>query len=211
MSRNVPSLLVLLLLTASLFTQAQQEPSSSSQDSGSAKSLAEIAKKSKDAKAKDSHARKVITDDDLSSLHGPLPSLDLSDNDNSDEIVEAIGAYRKTHTAEETEQAVHQWYDEYDSTLLTAIRESNRTRDRRNDTIYNGYWGCQDSPNYQTCIVRRRAETRGLHDDQSSMRSDGVTVGHIQQAFQRIRSGIMRYGLHYEWFKVRNANGIGSF
>lgn len=77
--------------------------------------------------------------------------------------------------------------------------------------MYNGYWGCQDSPNYQTCVVRRRAETRGLHNDQAGMRGDGFMVGHIQQQLMKIRAGIARYGLHYDWFKVRNGNGIGSF
>jgi len=43
------------------------------------------------------------------------------------------------------------------------------------------------------------------------MRDNGMLTGRIQQAFMRIRTGISRYNLRYEWFKVRNAHGNGSF
>jgi len=43
------------------------------------------------------------------------------------------------------------------------------------------------------------------------MRDNGMVAGRIQQAFMKIRTGISRYSLHYDWFKVRNANGNGSF
>jgi hypothetical protein len=29
--------------------------------------------------------------------------------------------------------------------------------------------------------------------------------------FMKIRSGISKYSLQYEWFKIRNGNGNGSF
>jgi len=208
MSRTATLCLMVVLLFVFSLAAGQQQPNPASQAPMEPKSVAEIAKESK---AKAARAKKVITDEDLASMHGPLPSLDLTEDDNSDEIVEAIGAYREKHTPEETETVVHKWFDEYDSTLATAIRENKKTQDRRRDTMYNGYWGCQDSPDYQTCVVRHRAETRGLHNDQAAMMSDGFMIGHIQQELAKIRSGLVRYGLHYDWFKVRNANGVGSY
>jgi hypothetical protein len=29
--------------------------------------------------------------------------------------------------------------------------------------------------------------------------------------FMKVRGGIGRYGLHYDWFKVRTTNGIDTF
>jgi hypothetical protein len=36
-------------------------------------------------------------------------------------------------------------------------------------------------------------------------------VGRIQQGLMRVRSGMLSLRLNYPWFKVRNANGVGSF
>ncbi len=169
-------------------------------------SLAEAAKKAQ--KDKTAHAKKVITDEDVVPQRGPLPALSFDGDDNTDDIIDAILNYKKTHSAEETEKVVHEWFDEYDSILSAAIRGQTATAARRSSTVYNGYWGCQDAPNYQNCVVRRRAEMRGSHDDQMSGWS---TVGRIQQAFMKVRNGIMRNNLQYKWFKVRNASGIGSY
>ena len=43
------------------------------------------------------------------------------------------------------------------------------------------------------------------------MRDNGMLAGRLQQAFMKIRNGINRYNLHYDWFKIRNGNGNGSF
>jgi hypothetical protein len=206
-TRSICRFVMATLLLCYLPARAQQTPppTSSAQESG--KSLAEVAKESK--KNKTAHAAKLITEDDLNK--GPLPRLSLEDVDNSDEIVDATGAFQSKHSKEETEQAIHAWYGEYDTMLATAIRENTRTSERRADSTYNGYWICQSSPSYETCVSRRQAEMRGAHDDQASMRDNGVLTARIQQSFTKIRSGISRYSLNYSWFKIRNATGVGSY
>jgi hypothetical protein len=186
-------------------TALAQQDSTSSSDQPSDTSVAAAAREAR--KNKTVHAKKVLTDDDVVPQRGPLPPLSFNGDDNVDKVIEAIGIYSKTHTKDETEQVVHEWYDEYDSILQAAIRDMMETSGRRSSTIYNGYWGCQDSPNYQNCIARRRAELRGSHDDQ--MQSSGFTVGRIQQAFFRMRRGLISLGLNYKWFRVRSGNGIG--
>lgn len=139
-----------------------------------------------------------------------MPRLNLND-DNSDEIVQAIGDLKSRHTPEETENIVHDWYDEYDQMLITAIRENNTTAKRRQFTNYSGYWFCQTDPNYQNCVARRMAEMRGAHNDQEDISDNSKVISQVQQTFMRVRSGMMRLGLTYSWFKIRNANGFGSF
>jgi len=186
--------------------RAQQSDSSSDQEPG--KSLAQLAKEAKQNKT--AHAKKVLTEDDLDHK-GPLPRIDMDGTDNSDEIVQAIGDYKNKHTPEETEQVLHDWYDAYDSMLATAIRETNQIRDRRESTTYVGNRLCSSSTDYQKCNEQRQAEMWGSRDDNFSLRDDSMLTGRIQQEFIRVRNGICRYNLRYTWFKIRNANGNGSF
>jgi hypothetical protein len=88
-------------------------------------SLAEVAKDAKKNKAAD--AKKAVTDEDIESKKGPLPRLNMEDPDDSDEIIQAIGDFKAKHS-QQTEQAVHNWYDEM---VATAIRENIQMRDQR--------------------------------------------------------------------------------
>jgi len=198
-----------ILLSLPSFAQqdsAQSPPQPPEQE----KSLAEVARQAK--KDKTAHAKKLITEDDVNAMRGPLPRLKMEGVDNSDEIIDAIGAYKAKHSDKETEQAIHDWYDEYDSMLGTAIRESTETKQRRDSTLYTGYQMCQlDNADYVQCEKRRQAEMRGARHDQLELIDNGFLVGRIQQSFIKVRSGIGRYNLHHEWFKIRNANGNGSF
>jgi hypothetical protein len=207
--RPLVALVIGTLLLSSLPALAQQPapPPSSPPPQESGKSLADVVKDAKKSKA--ARAAKVITEEDINK--GPLPRLSMDEVDNSDEILEAIGAFESKHTKEETEQAIHSWYSEYDEMLAAAIRESNRTNERRADSNYNGYWICQTSPSYENCVTRRQAEMRGAHDDMATLKDNSAVTARVQQSFAKIRMGILRYNLTYSWFKIRNGNGIGSY
>jgi hypothetical protein len=198
-----------LPLLLSSFGFCQQGSGTPAQSDPPAKSLGEIAKESRNTNIK--HSKKLITNEELDATHGPLPRLKLEDDDNTEEVIRAIGDYRSNHSPEETERVVHEWYDEYDGELADSIREGIRMKDRRESTVYNGYWTCQSSPNYQNCEIRRRAEMRGSHDDQISSRGNGFLTGRLQQSLMKIRTEITRFRLQYDWFKIRNGNGVGSF
>ncbi|HEY1799401.1 MAG TPA: hypothetical protein VGG46_00585 [Terriglobales bacterium] len=199
------SILVVVFAVSAPAALAQQDSDSSSDNSPS---LAAIAKESKKKAA--AHPT-VITDEDMSFKAGPLPKLSLDEKDNSDEVVQAVGEFQAKHKPEETERVVHDWYDRYDDMLATALRENSQTVQRRQFTTSSGYWICQNEPNYQNCVERRNQELRGSFDDQSSMRDNFRIINRVQQEFMMVRSGLAKYNLHYSWFKVRNANGVGSF
>jgi hypothetical protein len=205
-------LLIFLVLMAVLPLSGQQATSSAGQSADQpapTQSLAEIAKQAQ--KNKSAHAKKLITEDELDAMKGPIPRISMEGADNADEIVAAIGAYQAKHTKEETEQVVHDWYDNYDTMLGTAIHDSLESKDRRDSTLFTGFQLCQQSDDYQKCELKRQAEMRGARHDQLVMRDDGMVMGRIQQCFMKIRNGITQYGLAYPWFKVRNGNGNGSF
>lgn len=203
-------MLIAVVMTLSLRAYSQQETCPCPvRDSNDSQSLADIAKEAKQNKA--GHARKSITDDDIVSKKGPLPRLNTEDADNSDEIIEAIAKFKDKHNEQETERAIHDWYDEYDEMLTAAIRENKELREQRESTSYHGYEMCQQGVSYKQCQERRQTEIRGNRHDQFVMRDNGMVTGRIQQSFMKIRSGIGKYNLHYDWFKIRNANGYGSF
>jgi hypothetical protein len=204
-TKCTPILLTVVFALSAPVAFAQQDSDPSSDNSPS---LAAIAKESKKKAAV--HPT-VITDEDMSVKAGPLPRLSLDEKDNSDEVVQAIGDYQAKHKPEETERVVHDWYDRYDDMLATALRENSQTVQRRQFTTSSGYWICQNEPNYRNCVERRNQEVRGSFDDQSSMRDNFRIISRVQQEFMMVRSGLAKYNLHYSWFKVRNANGVGSF
>jgi hypothetical protein len=202
-------LLLLAVVGTVLPLLAQQAPAPTADQPAPTQSLADIAKQAQKNKA--AHAKKLITDDELDEMRSPLPRMNMEGVDNADEIVAAVGAYQAKHTKEQTEQVLHDWYDNYDTLLGAAIRDSMESKDRRDSTLFTGFQLCQQSDEYQKCELKRQAEMRGARHDQLVMRDDGMLSGRIQQTFMKVRSGITQYGLEYKWFKIRNGNGNGSF
>jgi len=154
---------------------------------------------------------KVITDEDMEATAGPLPRLKMDGPENSDEIVSAIQKYKETHTPEQTEQAIHIWYDRYDEVLAAAIQENIDMNVLRNANVSNGYDLCQESQNYQQCQARQMAEQRGARNDMNQMTKNSQLSVRIQHAFTNVRNGLNMNNLHYEWFKIRTTNNIDRF
>jgi hypothetical protein len=157
------------------------------------------------------HAKRVIDDDDLELHKSPIPRLSLEGSDNTLEIVAAVKKYKESHTPQQTEEAFRDWFSETNDMLTAAIRESSNLRDLRESNINNSNDLCQDSGDWEQCQKLRLADARGARSDQNRIRNDGFVTGRIQQAFMKIRNDLTMIGLRYEWFKIQNANGVGSF
>jgi len=181
----------------------------SSDTVGSDISIAAAARSAKAQKA--AHAKKVVTDEDMEVMAGPLPRLKMDGPENSDEVVAAIAQYKLTHTPEQTEQAVHIWYDRYDEMLGAAIQENIDLQTLRNANMSNGYEICQASQDYQKCQSRQMAEFRGARSDQNVMMRNNNLEVRIQHAFMRVRNGLCINNLRYDWFKIRTTNNIDTF
>lgn len=78
--------------------QAPNQPAPSNTD----ESVAATARKNKIPQS--THARRVITDEDLEAWSGRLPKSRRHGTENSEEIIAAMLAYRESHTPEETER-----------------------------------------------------------------------------------------------------------
>jgi len=198
-----------ILLCAQAQTTPPDNQSSASTPQDQSKSVAAVVRDAKANKA--AHATKVFTDDDMEAHKSPIPMLNLDGDDNSDLIIQAIQKYKESHKPEETEQVVHDWYDEYDAMLASSAREAGQYRSLRESNTVNGYDLCQQSTDWDHCEKRRQAELRGQRMDAVKIRQDMERVGRIQQGLMKVRNGMGLLRLKYPWFKVRNGNGVGSF
>jgi hypothetical protein len=208
LTRNLSAVMIVCVLS---FGQSSQtsSPQPPEKASDNADSVAGIARQTKAQKA--SHAKKVWTDDDIDAVAGPLPRLQMQGPENADEIVAAIALYKKTHTPEQTENAVHSWYTKYDEELAAAIQENLDLASLREANMANGYEMCQQSQDYEYCQKRHNAEARGARDDQSNIKANSIFMVRSQHAFMKIRNGLSQNGLRYDWFKIRTTNNIDTF
>lgn len=146
----------------------------------------------------------------MDATDGPLPQLKMDGPDNSDEVLAAISTYKLTHTSEQTEQAVHMWFDKYDQILAAAIQENHDVSTLRTMNMSNGNALCQESqePDYQKCASRQMAEQRGAQSDQQLYVRNSAVMMRIQQSFQKVRMALQMHGMRYEWFKIRSTNNL---
>ena len=90
----------LLVLPALLFGQSE------------APSLGDIARQNRAVHSCDTSQNKhVLENEDVETHHGPIPEISLGTVSNSPQIIAAIFAYAKNHSDQDTEQVVHEWYD----------------------------------------------------------------------------------------------------
>jgi hypothetical protein len=203
-----------VLLVSPALSSSQKSPApaaaSTSDSTGDAdSSLASAAKRAKVEKA--AKAKKVFTDEDMEATAGPLPRLRMDGAENADDVVAAIAKYKTSHTPEQTESAVHSWYDRYDEMLQAAIRENLDVQTLRQANVSNGYELCVQSQDYQQCQNRQMAEQRGARSDQLELAKNNNLTVRIQHSFMKVRNGLQMNNLRYDWFKIRTTNNIDQF
>lgn len=156
-------------------------------------------------------AKTVINEETLKP-QDPIPAIAFADIDNSDDIIKAIHEFKKNHSPSETEETVRQWYDESDSIFLKALDDNARLIVRKEDRTLADVTGEYNrAGDYSRAVERRNGAIREDRNDFRSYRSNGFRIARIQQTLMKVRNDLQVCGLRYEWFKIRNGNGNGSF
>jgi len=195
---------------AFLFSLVQPMFGQSSDTDNSTPSLGEIARKNK--KSTSAKAKSVITDDNMKAQSGPIPGIALDGVDNSSEIIEAIHAFKKGHAPEGLEEAIRLWYDDSDSIFQKALEDNERLRIRKEDRALSQATGEYASQmDYRAAMEHRNSEIRQDRNDFRSYQRNGFLIARVQQSMMKVRTDLQIMGLRYEWFKIRNGNGSGSF
>ncbi len=171
-----------------------------------------MARQNRTSKTGAERARVVVDEDSSLNIKSPFPTLAMSGLDNTDEVIKSMEAYRLTHSLQETEAALHGWFDEYDAILERAINEQNMIKDRRISRSAGADYSSLDrTTDYRQMEQRRMAERRADNDDRRRYETDGLACARIQQAFTKVRNYLVSKNIKYEWFKIRFGNGNGSW
>ncbi|MGA3088914.1 MAG: hypothetical protein ABSD75_09895 [Terriglobales bacterium] len=186
-------------------------------DGGPPPSLGEVAKKNKDTSR--SKAKRVFTDDEVSVRKSPIPAIALEGPDNTQAVLDTIHEFKATHDAAETERVVHEWFDEQSEVLASAIEANNRIAQHNQIKMeaaqdgYGGPYGGVSDGDYNKLRQRQLSEMWAQRSDARSNRDNWQVVSRIQGAFGRVRcDAILNRGkAPYDWFRIRNANGVGTY
>lgn len=179
----------------------------------------DTAKKDKDASGK---SNRVFTDDDMSIRKSTIPSIALQGTDNTEEVLAAIHDFRANHDAAATEDVVHEWFDQQTGALSAAIDANVRLQKHnqmrmesaqdRSSYPYNYAYDPDSSKMNERMTTERwsqRVETRSSQDNFQ-------VIARIQQALMKVRLDVIcrpnkTQPAAYDWFKIRTANGVGSY
>lgn len=212
-------LLVALMLAATvpLFAQISE---SSDQPLGDVARSNRSVKKTKDPSTT---ATRIVNDDDGTALRKvPIPAIALDGPDNVQEILDAIHEYRSKHKPNETEDAVHYWFDEQNQVLSAAIDNLARMQHFNQMKMENAQDRASypynpnhdfDPSKYNDYLTGQRWSQRV---DMRSAQENQVIIFRIQQAFLKVRVDVICrpnkiQPAAYDWFKIRAANGMSSY
>ena len=166
--------------------------------------VADIAREA--AKNKRPHGTVVITNDSAAVPRGPFPGVFSGGFDNKDDILKAIDDYRRLHTLKQTETALHEWYDQQDALLSSAIEDNRQIEQRQIDREY-GDTGYSNPRDYRQAEKLRMLELNSMRDEQKRKKENSLLSARVQQTFLWVRNGSKKYGMELGWFKIRCGNG----
>jgi hypothetical protein len=177
--------------------------------------LGDVAKKNKDSSK--SKSKRVFTDEDLSARKSPIPVVALQGADNTQDVLDAIHEFKKTHDAAETERVVHEWFDEQSGVLSAAIDANTKIAQHNQlkmEAAQDRYaYGYAYDGDYTKLRQHQLSEMWAQRIDARDGRDNWQVVVRIQQAFLRVRCDVIlnRDKTAYDWFRIRNANGVGTY
>lgn len=197
-----------IILVWNATAQTAQSSSTGKTEQASENSDQSVAAAARKAKGqKSTRPPKVFTDEDMEARSGPLPRLNLEGADNAEDVLDAIYTYKTTHTPDQTEQVIHDWYDRYDQMLLAAINQNRNMTTVRNVNGSNAYDLCQESDDPRSCQYNQRNSGESMRSDSAVMMKNTNLQQRIQQDLARISVGLFEAHLRYDWFKMRSWDG----
>jgi hypothetical protein len=186
--------------------------------------LGDVAKRNGEAKKENTgsaKAKRVFSDEDMSLRKNPIPTIALQGVENTQEILTAIHEYRAKNGAEATEKIVHEWFDEQSETLADAI-DANLRMQQHNRMKWESqqdqspYRNRDSDYDYHKANERRLSEAWSQRADGRSTQENFEVISRIQQVLAKVRFDVIRHPYQtqptaYDWFKIRTAEGRGTY
>ena len=166
-------------------------------------SLGDVARQSRATHTTEpTKTKHVLEDEDVASHKGPIPEISLTQTSNAQQIIAAIQTYGEKHNDQETEQAVHEWYDDEMNIVRAALHHRVTIYQ---DRMTPGTSNTLDQQHYYD-------DYREYQESQSSKFerdiSDLKQLGGYDQVISRISGGLraVKIGIEtqkrfqYSWF-----------
>jgi hypothetical protein len=138
--------------------------------------------------------------DDSKLLQKPLiQDVESGDHDNLDEILKGIDDFRGAHNLQETEAAVHDWYNQQVTLLTNAIAENRRIQHHEKSKVSTT---ADVRPNnHDEYVNLQHTEKASRKEDRRQMKINQLLIDRIQQDFRTIRPQMRnRYEMNTDWF-----------
>ena len=151
----------------------------------------------------------MVTNDNLQPRAKLLfDDIDL-ERDNSDALIAAMLSYKRLHTPAETENAIREWYQLQDSYMQNLVNQRDALQATAQGNGRSSY--PRNSAAYREYEAQAMRQMQNQQDAYEQSRKVGILLGRLQQGLIKVRGGIQRENLRYDWFKILNGNGYGSF
>ena len=141
----------------------------------------------------------------------PLPRLKLDGSDNSTDVIGAMVNYKQAHSPQQTEDTIHQWFDLYDRTLADAIQTNLELKAGRQENHNTLAAGCPTGQFKDDCEKDRMKALDHVWDVVPSIKKTDATITHLQMALDRVRRGMLKSKIRYDWFQIRASDGNSSY
>jgi hypothetical protein len=138
--------------------------------------------------------------DDSKLLQKPLiQDVESGDHDNLDEILKGIDVFRGAHNLQETEAAVHDWYNQQVTLLTNAIAENRRIQHHEKSKVNTA---ADARPNnHDEYVNLKRTEKASHKEARRQTKINQLLIDRIQQDFRTIRPQMRnRYEMNTDWF-----------
>ncbi len=148
------------------------------------------------------HSKVVVTNDDVLAYRGPLPRAVLSGRSNADEVLDAIWRFGAEHTPEETETAVHDWYDEQLSVIREATLDVRKMSSVRPANLEPDYSRYEDDEDRRRLMADDKFNRMANEKEQQTIEKKLDAIRHVREVLIGVRMGLERRRMRYKWFDL---------
>jgi hypothetical protein len=189
---------IVVLVLASLLPALAQNTSDQPASLGDA---------ARELKSESKAPAKASFSNDTEQLRKPLiPDVAALGKNNLDDILQAIDSYRSVHKPQETEAAVHDWYNHQVALRRNAFAENRRIAQRQE--VINANPNDAHPNNHDQYVNLRRTAESTSRDQQRQIKLNQRLIDRIHQAFESIRPELRnKYEMNINWFAICEDEG----
>src|SRR5206468_4226091 len=105
--------------------------------------------------------------------------------------------------------AVKEWYEQESGKMTDLVRENELLNESQRSRYESSQ--PQDIRNYEKYRQSTLASEMAYRDAAKRTQTNFRVIVRLQQGLGQVRNGLSRLSLHFDWFKIPNGTGFGSY